>query len=81
MNNRLTYSRLEDHNVYQKTDHLYDPLRSILLQHDDPKDGERENISLAVRQSRVTQDFRYLREQEMHELVHSFSYRRRRIEL
>ena len=58
---RLTYSRIDDHNIHPPTDNLYNPLRAI-LEHPEIAISHRDNINDAVRKSRVTHDFRYLQE-------------------
>ena len=70
MKNQLTYSRLEDHNRDKPTDSLYDPLRAILSNPEKVITHHNQNyMNNAVRSSRVTHDFRYLKNNEAFELV------------
>lgn len=66
--NRLGYSRIEEHNRNPETDHLYDPLRTVLLQPQVVSQHQRF-IAPAAMHSRVTHDYAVISPEDAHNLV------------
>lgn len=70
----MGYSRVVDHNRYEDTDHLYDPLRGVLL-HPEKVAAHKQYVQTAANHSMLTHDYAYITPQEAHTLVRPSLFR------
>ena len=70
---RMGFSRITEHNRYEETDHLYEPLRNVLLKPQATSDRE-SFIAPAAMYSKISHDYAVLSPEDAHNMVGFFSF-------